>query len=287
MANRPVYVSIPRPPFYQRVDVEFTFNPGFSTTQKRKNIEAIHQAFLRKYPDKAPLEISSKSMNPLGVNLSAFNLKKRIPSLKIEIPVENVYQGGKKFVCGGPYTDLYYISPKDAKRDERLKLSGPMRAFTFEGVDYPLEPKNGFYDWLYIQAIHERKDIGEEIQNYNAFTDVEFNPEKSINCQARAAAMFVGIAKAGLLDMTRDFYEFCKLTTGKANITTHTQVAQETKLAAEPSQQNVEFSEGQVIRHYIFGEGKIIKINGDHLKILFPCGEKTLASKWVSEKCTY
>ena len=124
MAKRPVYIPIPAPPFYRRIEVEFTYNQGFSAAQKRRNIEAIHRAFLRMYPDKTPLEISSKSLNPLGISLSAFNLKKQICSLKIEIPVENAYQGGKKFVCGGPYTDLYYVSPKEAKRDERLQNSG-------------------------------------------------------------------------------------------------------------------------------------------------------------------
>lgn len=284
MANRPVYVSISRPPFYQQIEVEFTFNQGFSVAQKQRNIEAIHQAFLRRSPDKTVLEISSKSMQPLGVSLSAFNLKKRICSLKIEIPVENVYQGGKKFVCGGPYTDLYYVSPKEAKRDERLQFSGPMKAFTFEGVNYPLEPKNGFYDWLYIQAIHENTVIGEEIQKYDAFTDVEFNPNKSINCQARAAAMFVGIAKAGLLDKTRDFYEFCELISAKNKVVPPAPIVREAKTVSEPTS-DVTFSEGQVIKHPIFGEGKIVSVNGEQLKVQFSCGEKSLGASWVWEKC--
>ena len=284
MAQRPVYVSISRPPFFQQIDVEFVFNAGFSVAQKQRNIEAIHQAFLRRYPDKATLEISSKSLNPLGVNLSAFNLKKQIGSLKIEVPVENAYQGGKKFLFGGPYTDLYHVSPKEAKRDERLQTSGPLRAFSFEGVDYPTEPKNGFYDWIYIQAIKENKEMGEEIKNYSAFTDVEFNPNKSINCQARAAAMFVGIATAGLLDKTVDFYEFCSLITGKSNIVFNTPVIQKEKTISEPTP-TIQFSEGQVIKHPIFGEGKITSVNGEQLKIQFSCGEKSLGAKWVSEKC--
>ena len=284
MAQRPVYVSISHSPFYKRIDVEFTFNSGLSVSQKRKNIEAIHQAFLKRYPNGVPLEISSKSLQPLGVNLSAFNLKKRISSLNIEVPVENVYQGGKKFLCGGPYTDLYNVSPKEAKQDERLKYSGPLKAFSFEGVDYPIEPKNGFYDWIYIQAIQENKEIGEEINNYDAFTDVEFNPNKSLNCQARAAAIFVGMAKAGLLDKISDFYEFCELILAKNKVVTPVPVVRETKPVSEPTP-TVTFSEGQVIKHPVFGEGEIISVNGEQLKVKFPFGEKTLGAKWVSEKC--
>lgn len=287
MANRPVYVPMTRAPFYQEWNVEFTYNAGFSTAQKQRNIEAIHSAFLKRKPDAVPLEISSKSLTPLGVKLSAFNLKKHIPSLNIDIPVENAYQGGKKFKFGGPYTDLYQISPKEAKNDERLKNSGAMTAYVFEDAEYPLEPKNGFYDWIYIQALCENKEFMEEITKYNAFTDVEFNPNKSINCQARAAAIFVGIAKAGLLDQIRDFYDFCKLITGKSAVASPVQAAPVVKPMTEPAAVAVTFAEGQIIHHPAFGDGKISGINGDYLKILFDCGEKIIGAKWARENCTF
>lgn len=31
------------------------------------------------------------------------------------------------------------------------------------------------------------------------FTDIEFNPKKSLNCQARSAAIFVSLERSGLL----------------------------------------------------------------------------------------
>jgi hypothetical protein len=120
---------------------------------------------------------------------------------------------------------------------------------------------------------------------YDSFTDIEFNPNKSINCQARAASMFVGISKAGLMDQTRDFYDFCKLIMGKSDSLSTLQVRQENKV--ETKKEEVVFCEGQVIKHPVWGEGKIVSINGTCLKIVFECGEKTLSSKWVSEKCTY
>ena len=286
MANRPVYVPTVRPPFYDVWNVEFVWKAGLSTAQKQRNIAALHESFLHRKPDSVPLEISSKSKNPLGVNLSAFNLKKHIPSLNIDIPVENAYQGGKKYEFGGPYTDLYEKNPKDAKRDDRHNTSGSMIAFSFEDVDYPIEPKNGFYDWLYIQALLENKEMGEEVQNYNAFTDIEFNPNKSINCQARAAAMFVGIAKAGLLDQTRDFYDFCKLITGESAAASPVHAVQEAKPVTEPVAE-ITFFEGQTIHHPTFGEGKINTITSGYLKIQFECGEKIIGEKWVKEKCTY
>lgn len=35
---------------------------------------------------------------------------------------------------------------------------------------------------------------------YDAFTDIEFNPQKSINCQAYSIALFVALTKRNLLE---------------------------------------------------------------------------------------
>jgi len=177
MANRPVYVPLNQPPFYREVTVEFVYNAGFAVCQKRKNIEAIHNVFLQQFPHSEILEISSKSLQPLGVSLSAFSLMKQIPSLGHAVPVESAYHGAKKFAQGGPYTDLYHVLPREAKRDARLNTSGPMCAFRFEGVDYPLEPKHAFYNWLYIQALRENRALAEQVLAYDAFTDIEFSPK--------------------------------------------------------------------------------------------------------------
>ena len=40
----------------------------------------------------------------------------------------------------------------------------------------------------------------EHMLGYDAFTDIEFNPQKSINCQAEAAAVYVSLRKQGLLE---------------------------------------------------------------------------------------
>jgi len=40
----------------------------------------------------------------------------------------------------------------------------------------------------------------ERLLCYRAFTDIEFNPQKSINCQAHAVALCVALHQRGLLD---------------------------------------------------------------------------------------
>ncbi|MDO4538088.1 MAG: hypothetical protein Q4B54_07990 [Coriobacteriales bacterium] len=92
------------------------------------------------------------------------------------------------------------VSPRSAKKDERLRTSGRVIGFRFQGVDYPTEPKNLFYNWIYINALCHNEDLLEQLLEYDAFTDIEFNPSKSINCQAKAAAIAVGLSRAGLLD---------------------------------------------------------------------------------------
>lgn len=211
MSRRPVFMTWDRAPYARTASVEFTYNNGLSVAQKRRNVEAIHEAFGVIHPEMKVLEISSKSMEPLGVALSAFNLKKFVPSLGKSISVENVFQGGKKFTEAGPFDELYGVSPRDAKRDERLKASGRLTAFVYEGAEYPIEPKTAFYNWIYMNALLENEELARQLMEYDAFTDVEFNPEKSLNCQARAAAVFVSLTRLGLAEQIRTFDGYMKL----------------------------------------------------------------------------
>lgn len=59
---------------------------------------------------------------------------------------------------------------------------------------YPLIPKNAFYEWLYIRALADDADWIAENVVYDAYTDIEFNPEKQVNCQARAFAGYKTLA---------------------------------------------------------------------------------------------
>ena len=124
-------------------------------------------------------------MESIGIKLSAFNLKINNYTL------ENIFQSAKVFENGGPYLDLLDVSPKEAKRDERLRKSGSLKAFRYQNEDFPLIPQTVFYDFIYITAIKQSFTIDEvdAILSFNYFTDIEYNPTKSINTQARAVAI--------------------------------------------------------------------------------------------------
>ncbi len=197
MASRPVFTASGQPSqLVSERSVSFEWNPGFAPIQKRKNVAALHAAAHRigLFP---LLEVSTKSEEKLGQRLSAFSLQ--IGTRLGDISIESAYQGSKVFKAGGPYTDIYGFDSRRAKQDERIKNSGPLVGFDFFGQDWPLVPKTAFYDWLYLSALEPHQEFLKRLFEYRGFTDIEFNPERSINCQARTCALLVSLLKLGVL----------------------------------------------------------------------------------------
>ena len=212
MAERPIFVpDEDAPSLVREIPFSIAWAGGFAPVQKKKNVKALHEAAAEGgFPQL--LEISTKSDEKLGQRLSAFSLTFHSDELG-DIPLECAYQGSKIFEHGGPYTDLYAVDVRTAKRDPRLKESGRLTGFLFEGFRFPLEPKTVFYDWLYINTILPHREWLKRLNNYKGFTDIEFNPSKSINCQARSCALFVSLMHMDLLDDSiRSPKEFINLT---------------------------------------------------------------------------
>ena len=198
MSERLVFVAGANGRLVKPTLVSFEWARGLSAAQKKKNVARIHEGFLKEYPERKVLEISRYSEEELGQKLSAFHLMTELSDGRT-VSVECAFQSGKVFEHGGPYTDLLYGTSMDAKRDERLKNSGKLIGFEFQGESFPIVPKTMFYHWLYINALHKNRELAEELMNYNAFTDIAFNQEKQVNCQAEAAAYYVSLRKLGLL----------------------------------------------------------------------------------------
>ena len=195
MAYRPVFTADENKGV-QVVSTEFDYFNGFAKIQRQRSVKSLHAAFLRKHPEKRILEISSFSEEPLGIALSAFNLKITLDRGE-KVPVENAYQAGKVFALGGPYEDLLFVTPAQSKKDERLKNSGRITGFMFQGKEIPTYPSRLFYTWLYLKALTENETLAQELMQYDAFTDIVYNPDKSVSCQAFAAAMYVFLEKKG------------------------------------------------------------------------------------------
>ena len=200
MAERPIY--IPRYESELLVEtkyIEFEWFPGLAPIQKQKSIKSLHQSAKESGICRHPLEVSSKSIEALGVELSAFNLRVKTEKHNREFTVESAYQSSKVFQNGGPYKDLLYGPSLAAKKDPRLKDSGAIIGFEFFGTTWNLEPRTAFYDWLYINALRKNPNAVEELDGFDGFTDIEFNPKKSLNCQAYSVALFKSLKGRGLL----------------------------------------------------------------------------------------
>jgi hypothetical protein len=177
MARRPIFIPLHAGSFVEERMLDFTWHAGFAVSQQQKSIRSLHAAADRL--GIAPvLDISSKSTEELGVQLSAFNLLLKGKNGNM-LSVECAFQGSKVFEHGGPYTDLYERTSREAKTDERIKSSGALLGFNFMDEEWPLQPVTAFYDWLYLSALEQNSELSEQVLRYQAFSDIAFNPEKS------------------------------------------------------------------------------------------------------------
>jgi len=198
MARRPVFVPDSDKPYVSEVSLDFEYFPGSSIQQKQRSVASLHASYVARFPSSRVLEVSSKSERDIGVQLSAFNLMIEYPG-RGSCSVECAFQASKVFLHGGPFVDLFNASSRAAKSDRRLRESGKLVGFKYFEHEFPLEPKTYFYDWLYASTLCRHDKLVEQVMMFDAFTDIEHNPERSINCQARSVAKVVGLARAGLL----------------------------------------------------------------------------------------
>lgn len=215
MATRPIFI-----PFavgsvgVKEMNLEFHWHAGMAKSQKQKSIKELHAA-ATSVAISPVLEISSKSEELIGVELSAFNLQITTKLKNAVFTVETAFQGSKVFEKGGPYKDLLGMDSMSAKKDIRLKESGNLIGFEFFGKKFPIVPRTFFYDWIYINALHQNKALSVRLSDYMGFSDIEFNPARSINCQAYSAALYLSILKNSLLaeaiSSPEQFLEITKL----------------------------------------------------------------------------
>lgn len=199
MTTRPVFeVAAEGDKLFTRREVQFKWLDGQTPEQVRTDISGLHGNYLAAYPDRKVLEISTKGADELGVKLSAFNLM-----IREGVSLESAYQGSKVFEHGGAYTDLIGKPSIYAKNAGRLKESGALIGYSFDGKDFPINPPTFFYNQLYVKTLAANTDLADDLlsRGFDAFTDIAFKPDKGgVNCQAEAAAIFVALSRRGLLN---------------------------------------------------------------------------------------
>ncbi len=195
---RRLYFLIKNQLIYEKI-AEFDFYSGFSLHQKQKTIESFHRKISDLESEKVKiLEVSRKSNNTLGNDLSAFNLK-----FNGKYSVESLYQSSKVFNHNIQFPELLHKSPLEAKkviREYQHNNNVTLTHFNFFGKIVDLNPKSMFYDYLYIGALKGNEMLSSKLLNYDCFTDIEFNQTKQISSQARSCALFVLLHRMNLLD---------------------------------------------------------------------------------------
>lgn len=193
MAEKMVFISDGINPFYEKI-INYVFVPGFAPIQRKKNVTNLNESLRIEFPNLKTLEVSTKSDNELGRQLSAFVLKLNGRYL------ESVFQSSKVFADGKQYEFLIDKKPIEAKRFIQNLPKQNIVKFRFGGIDYPINPQSFFYDYIYIKALHEIPEISIKLKDFDIFTDIEFNYKKSINCQARACAIYSYLVKTGKVE---------------------------------------------------------------------------------------
>ena len=217
MAEKSVFVSKTEYPFFEEIHVNIDWFGGFTISQKRKCQIGLHQNFLMDYSEEKVLEISSASLMSLGSGLSAMNLSKR--TQKGLTTVESAFQSSRIYSDGirtvGPFPDYLFLPGRECKKLVKEKSAGMHSyMYEFDGMVFyaPAWHISQFYDFLYLDALleQENEEVRENLlkEGYTAFTDLA---TKSLNCQARSAAIFVGVTKAGLIDEVRNYDSYLNL----------------------------------------------------------------------------
>ena len=206
MAQRPAFsLSTNASTFHPVTVAYYAFNwaPGMSAVQKRQNVLSLHQSIRERILGARMLEVSTKSTDPLGIALSAFNLATTRNGSRY--CVESLYQASKTFENGtGPFPDLYDKPSMIVRKALTPYADIPLRSFVWHDQLWPLEPKLAFYTWLYCRTLHhpQNRVLAEKLvsNGYTHFTDIEYNPRRTLNSQSFAVAYYLHLIRTGEAD---------------------------------------------------------------------------------------
>lgn len=208
MANRPVFIQTNRTPYVATQNIEFQWIMGMVKSQARKRVISLHSAAATQGLSNV-LEISTASNCDLGIRLSAFNLPVTInfgsetePNIQTH-SVETIYQSSKvgshKGNTVGPHPEWLGLEGKEVKAKIKATKMDRINLYRYGQNAWPANPPESFFTWVYINGLIQEEGLIEKLAEYDGFTDIYFNPKKTNNCQARAAAQAVSMYQSGQL----------------------------------------------------------------------------------------
>ena len=223
MAHRPIFLpGAKKGALFQEISVQFQWHPGFARSQKLKSVRELHKA-AKTIGYANVLEVSTKSELALGQRLSAFTLDTTVSGVTAKI--ECIYQASKVFEKAGPFPELADMRPIEAKRYFRDKNIGLITHFEFGNTIYDNLPHHAFYDWLFLRALIDHEAfLTSELAQFDAFSDIEFNPSRSVNTQARTAAIIASLIERDEFTKCADDYNYFRTLLAEIERKTSTQI---------------------------------------------------------------
>ena len=223
MAQRPIFIPTDRTPYVATHMIDFPWVMGMAKSQARKRVLSLHEAATKVSLENL-LEISTASNSTVGIRLSAFNLSVTVnfgtlDSLNLQThSVETVYQSSKVGRYAGknigPHPDWLGLTGKEVKSNIKGIKMDSIELYRYGKNAWPSQPSESFFTWLYINGLMQQGGLIEQLAQYDGFTDIYFNPKKTKNCQARAAAQAVSMYKIGQLETImktrRSYLQFAK-----------------------------------------------------------------------------
>ena len=132
------------------------------------------------------------------MRLSAFRLRLHTTATSEPVTVEAAFQSSKLFEGIGNLGHLLtWEDGRAIKAAVGEYRDVPLEGFLFEGTRWELSPTTAFYDYLYLRALCDtfsaEPDLRDSLDEFTGFTDIAYNPKKSLSCQARSCALFVAL----------------------------------------------------------------------------------------------
>ena len=168
------------------------------------------------YPERSILEISSRSTETIGRQLSAMQLTVEGPDGG-RSRVEVAYQEAKDY-GEGPAVEGNPMDGFAAKRADKARRQGELLiGFTRDDLFWPASGGTTFYDWLWIQAALQLgpHSVTELLSDWTGFSDMFHHGAgtngKPLACQAKSAAILRALDMAEKTFPADDAAAWCRL----------------------------------------------------------------------------
>lgn len=216
MAMRFLYKPITIKPYVELKIVEFEWEAGMSMAQKIRSASNMYQAISDLALADNIMECSRAGETELGISLSAFNLPYYTEDATT---VETAYQSSKVFQKNNIRYTVSFLA-KGTSMDAKQNPIVRDRSYSLVGMRPPNKELDAskcnsmeYYTYIYIRSMmaylnEEQKD---ELKSHDGFTDIMLKWYDGIvtASQAYATAMYVGMLKAGDIDIyMRDIDSF-------------------------------------------------------------------------------